>query len=265
MGRAVALLILTVLFSAHSRVAAQDATASSAARALFNEGVALAEQEQWSDAAERFERAIALRDSAVIAYNLGLALEHLGRPVEAAERFRRVARDAAADATMRASANTALAEVEPHIAWVTITIEGDRLGRALRVDGHEIPEALIGAATPVDPGTHAISLSEPGGAEVSTQSITMAEGQRESVTLASPPRPEPVPEPEVVTPPVQEPVVDLTPAPPPPPSDDTWLWVGIGAGAAVVVAGIVVTIVLVTTPAQASPWSGNAGVIEVGR
>lgn len=263
MGRAVALLILTVLLTVHSGAAAQDATASSAARALFNEGVTLAEQEQWAEAAERFERAIALRDSAVIAYNLGLALEHLGRPVEAAERFRRVARDAAADATMRASATTALAEVEPQIAWVTITVEGDRLDRALRVDGHAIPDALVGAPTPVDPGTHAITLNEPDGTEVSTRSITMTEGQRESVALASPPRPEVVPEPAPE--PTSEPVVDLSPSPPPAASDDTWLWVGIGAGAAVVVAGIVVTIVLVSTPAQASPWAGNAGVIEVGR
>jgi hypothetical protein len=131
------------------------------------------------------------------------------------------------------------------------------------VDGHEIPDALVGAPTPVDPGTHTIALTEPGGAEVSTQSITVSEGQRESLTLASPPRP---PEPETPEATTTAPVIDLSPPPPPPPaSDDTWLWVGIGAGAAVVVAGIVVTIVLVTTPSQASPWSGNAGVIEVGR
>lgn len=263
MGQAVALLILAITLSAGGRAAAQDATASSAARALFNEGVTLAEQEQWADAAERFERAIALRDSAVIAYNLGLALEHLGRPVEAAERFRRVARDAAADGAMRASATTALAEVEPRIAWVTITVEGDRLDRALRVDGHAIPDALVGAPTPVDPGTHAITLTEPDGTDVSTRSITMTEGQRESIALASPPRPEVVAEPEPVPAPTHEPVVDLSP--PPASSDDTWLWVGIGSGAAVVVAGIVVTIVLVSTPSQASPWAGNAGVIEVGR
>jgi len=231
-----------------------DATSSTAARALFNEGVELAERGEWPNAAERFHRAIALRDSAVIAYNLGTALAHLGHPVEAAERFRRVIRDASADASLRASATEELASVEPTIAWITIRVGGPSGALRVAIDGHPIHEALVGVAVPVDPSAHEISLLDADDAAAATSTVTLAEGERREVSIDAPATE--VVAPEVAAPPLVAPIV------PPPPSDDTWLWVGVGTGAAVLVAGVIITIVFVSTSGGPSAWSGNAGIIE---
>jgi hypothetical protein len=232
---------------------AQDATASVAARALFNEGVQLAEADQWEAAADRFHRALALRDSAVIAYNLGTTLTHLGHPVEAAECFRRVSRDASADPALRENATQELAAAEPTIAWMTIVGASD--GLHLAIDGRAVHAALLGSAVPVDPGAHAITLVDGDGVAVVTQSVSLEPGERREVSLDVP-EPEPEAEPEPAPPPL------TLPAPEPPPQDDTWLWVGVGSGAGLlVIGGIILTIVLVSTPGP-TPWSGNAGIVE---
>lgn len=262
---AVVLVALALVALGAGSAEAQDADAL-AARALFSEGVELTDAGRWDEAIDRFRRALALRDSAVIAYNLGIALSHEAHPVEAAERFRRVARDEAADPALRDDARRALAEAEAAIAWVEASWEGDASGLALHVDGAERPIALLGARMPLDPGEHRIALLR-GHLEVALGNVTVAAGERATLALAT----LDVPTAEVV--PVDEGEGDeaaargaASGAGGADTGDDSGLWIGLGVGAGVLVVGGAIVLAVVLTPVpEAMPYSGSLGTVELGR
>jgi hypothetical protein len=249
---------LALLLSVPAAAQGTDATAASAARALFTEGVSLADDGHWSEAIARFRRALALRDSSVIAFNLGVALAHDGHPVEAAEIFRRVIRSDTTDAALRADATAALAEAEPDIAWANLSYAGRTEGLTLTVAGVERPVALVGARVPLDAGTHEITLTRADGAVVGRGSVTVEAGATTDVALA------------VIDAPIESSdeidVTHIVVPVAPPPSDDTGLWVGVGVGAGVVlaVAAIVLVVVLVP-PSEPAPFAGSLGTVEIGR
>ncbi len=269
--RVVTLLVVTVLVVTVLVVAAlpsagraqeADATAVLAARALFNEGVALTDGGDWAQGAERFRRALSLRDSPVIAFNLGVALGHLGQPVEASELFRRILRSEALDPTLRASATAELAATEPQIAWLTVTYAARTEGLQLVVDGAERPLALVGTSIPLDPGTHTLTLRR-GEHVVGEGAAELAPGAREELAL------------RVIEVPLPEPELPQLEAPAPAPltilpqeqarGDDPAPWIGLGIAGAVVVAGAIVLAVVLVPPGEPSPYAGSLGTVEIGR
>src|SRR5262249_4633550 len=127
------------------------------ARALFSEGVKLADRGNWSEAADRFRRALALRDSPVIAYNLASALKELDQLVAASELLQRIAGNSEVDAALRKSANATLAEITPRIARITVHTEGMSQGDEIAIDEQPLLEAQLEVAIPIDPGTHAVA------------------------------------------------------------------------------------------------------------
>ena len=98
-----------------------DARQTALARSLFQEGVQLGEADQWPEAADRFERALALRNSPNLEHNLAIAYEHSGRIVEAIERFRRVAASARADRRLKDAARQRIRALEPRVARLMVT------------------------------------------------------------------------------------------------------------------------------------------------
>lgn len=265
-ARNTAWLVVALTLLAHvgvARAQGTDATSATVARALFAEGVALADAGRWEDAVARFRRALALRDSSVIAYNLGVALTHEGHPVEAAEIFRRVIRSDATDDPLRADATASLATTEPQIAWATISYPASTDGLTLHVGGHERPIALLGSSMPLDPGPHEITLTRSDGVVVGRGQLTVAAGPNDGLTLT------------VVEAPSQEPtgaeeaafdVTHIVQPVAPPPSDDTGIWIGVGIGGGVVlVAAAIVLVVVLVPPSEAAPYSGSLGTVEIGR
>ncbi len=129
LGASVLSACLAMLALTAPRLEAQDeARASAAARALFQEGVDCVDAGDWACAAERFGQAARLRPSPVILSNQGVALMHVGRLVEASEAFRAVLRDASASEALHADAERYVAEIAPRLGRLTISVE-DR-GRA---------------------------------------------------------------------------------------------------------------------------------------
>lgn len=264
MTRFILVALLSLLPAAFARAQDGSATSATAARALFVEGVAAADAEDWATAAERFGRALSLRPSATIAMNLGVALEHLGRLVEAMELLRGVARDAAANPEVRASATESLAALEPRIAWVHLTVDGPLDGVIFSVDERPLSAALVGTLVPVDPGLHRFVASRDHG-EVASLSLTLTEGGREDAHLAIPARVE-APLPTEVAAPVDDAPLEAPLEIPLPPSGPDPLALGLGIGGGVLLAGGVVALVLVfALPSGGMPFMGNAGVVEVGR
>lgn len=191
-GRAalVAFGILTwAVFGAAAPAVAQRAEEeTAAARALFAEGLELAQREEWALAADRFERTLALQDSPTVAYNLAVAWTHTGRLVAAAEHLRRVVRDETTPAGVRNLAQQRLAELEPRIARLTLEVEGSIAGIALRLDGTPVSSARIGVALPADPGRHAVEALR-GGDVVARAESEIAEGTSATLRLVVPAAP----------------------------------------------------------------------------
>lgn len=163
-------------------VATGQAERAAVARALFAQGVALADARRWSAAAERFERAYGIRPSPEIAYNHATALEKMGRLVRASEEFRFLSRDGRTDASVRAAARARLDDLLARVARLTIRFEGPAGGFAVLLDGRLLEPAMVGVELLVDPGTHRIEARRGMGAYVS-RFATLKEGGAGTVVI----------------------------------------------------------------------------------
>lgn len=226
------------------------------ARALFEEGLRHVDAEEWALAADRFGRVIELRYSPVAAYNLALARSHLGHSVLALEGLRELLAQPNLEANVRDVALPLQKELTAQVGWLTVMLRGDCRGCTVQLDGKPLPQAALGVAVPVDPGSHALRLLRADQA-VATRDLTMARGARLEVRLepangvvhaaisseaADPSEPEAVSGGEAAL--VPAPSGALQDSPPP---DDKrslfkspWFWGGVGVLAAgVVTLGVV--------------------------
>lgn len=241
-----------------AQAAPTSARDAAAARALFAEGVACADQQAWDCAADRFGRAHALRPSPVIAYNYGHALVELGRLTEGAEMLRQAAREGSAQ--VRADAQRIVAELEPRLGRLTLEVSGPLERATVRIGQTELPAELFGIAQPIDPGEHEITATRDGEVVASTR-VTIAEGGAAEASLAIPDLPpEPSPAERETEVRIERVVVEA------PRSSDDGVWIGIGVGAgALLVAGGIVLAVFLTQPSESQPYMGNLPAIEIGR
>lgn len=262
---ALVLCFATVTVHAHAGlVAAQEDPAHSAsARTLFEEGIQLAEQGQWRDATDRFRRALALRDSPVIRFNLAAALAELDQVVEASELLRGLLRTPGLDATVQAQAEERLAQTSRRIAKLHVQVTHPRDGSRVELDGRVLPPALLDVAMPVDPGSHSARLVH-GDTELDLQQLDLAAGESGTLTLA--PK---VPSPQQTA---QSAVADPAPGPAVLPGTHSGpredhsgpdqrkkrMWWGIGGGAVALVAGAVIAGVLLSHRSKsADPYAGD--------
>lgn len=237
-----------------------DATRDASARVLFEEGVACVERGEWPQAEDRFRRALALRQSPVIAYNLAATLAERRKLVEASELLRRLQLEPLLEPSLRQSAEELKAEVDARIARIRVRAPGLQPADVVRVDANVLHPAQLGVAIPIDPGWHRVSLSRVG-AEVDARSLELAEGSLQDVTLTVAPfalSPAQTAQQGALPPPSAAPVGatsgaggeghDVT--------QTWWFWTGVGAlGAAAIV---IVTIVAVSAePGQAPAYHGD--------
>jgi hypothetical protein len=234
--------------------AQDDETRNAAlARTLFREGLALAEQERFEEAVERFYRAYRLKPTAAIAFNLAQSLVPLGRLVEAREQLRHVEQDPNAG-RVTGAARELLASIEPKISELTIALEGPAEDVVVRMDGRVVPAEAVGIAIPADPGERHVEAVRDD-AVVDSETIRLPEGGAGHVRLEVPAR-APSPE-EVAASSSRTDVLDGSDARVDDGEGDdlSWLvWVGVGA----VVVGAAVAIIFVTASGPEAPVAGNA-------
>jgi hypothetical protein len=151
-----------------------------AARVLFEEGLAHADHGRWAEAADRFERAQALRASPEIAYNLSTALVRQGRLLRGSELLRQIVADEKAAPAVRQAAERRLAQLSRRLAH--LVVEPPLGGEEVFLDGRRLEPALLGLALPVDPGPHTVELRK-GTATLFTRGLTFSEGQRRTVGM----------------------------------------------------------------------------------
>jgi hypothetical protein len=185
-----ACLGLIALAHSSAHAAAVDPSRSASARALFEEGVAYTDRDQWGPAAEAFRAALALRDSQVIRFNLASALVELGKLVEASELLHVVQADTQADPALKQQAADKLLEVKPRIASLSIHAEAVLPGLEVELDDMTLTLAQLDLPLRVDPGKHVLR-ERVAGALIDEQSVELIEGGNALITLHAP-APEPV-------------------------------------------------------------------------
>lgn len=242
--------------------AAQSEEVLAEARRMFAEGIELGAQGHWDTAAERFRRVMEVRPAPAVAYNLAVALEHLDRCVEADDVLGPVLEDSETPANVRRNAEELATRVRARVARVTIEITGAAAGIDVLIDGLAVPPTRL-VAYRVDPGSRTITLVRDGDT-VASQTVELAPGGAQTVTLNAP-----LPAPVVPLPTDVQPAADpMLEADERRRRDDAgsggvlsqwWFWTIVG----VVVAGGVTTAVVVAQPGEPTPVTGNLGLFNV--
>lgn len=171
--------------SAVAQAPATDPTRDASARALFEEGVRWAEQQEWTEAEDRFRRALTLRASPVIAYNLANVLVPRGKLVEASELLRYVETDDKADLELKQNAHALESKLAARIARIVIEVRDLQSGDVIALDGAPLHDAQLDVEIPIDPGSHQLQATRAGQL-LSTRTVDVPEGGVEHVTLTVP-------------------------------------------------------------------------------
>ncbi len=231
-------VVLALTFGLSVPCAAQeDEEARTAeARQLFSEGLTLAEEERYEEAAAKFRRAYLLRPAPPIAFNFGNALIESGRLVEGTEMMRQVVRDPDAPEELRDDAQSIIEDAEPRLGQLVVRVTGDADDVVVAIKGSPLDTSLFGVPVSADPGTNEVTASRHREV-VASGEVEVPEGGRAEISLDVPsPPPEPAPEPIVAPTPAPEPEEDSI-------LGEWWFWTGIGA---VVVAGVLIGVIAAT-------------------
>ncbi len=156
------------------------------ARDQFRQGMRFARRNRWQRAADRFGRALELKETPQIRYNLAESLVHLGRLVEASEQLRLIEE---AESVPRAVARPAAQlrrTVDRRLGRLHITVHNQRTGVRVTLDGRDLPDAVLGVDHPVDPGRHLVRLIVDDGEVIQTEEVRIGDGATETVELVAP-------------------------------------------------------------------------------
>jgi hypothetical protein len=217
-----------------------------AARSLGLQGIKMADAGDCKGAIEKLSRAESLYHAPSILGRLGECQVNVGQVVAGTENLNRVVREQLAanapkafrDAQERAKGvlNSAL----PKIAHLTVSVTPADAKPQVSVAGVSIPAALIGAERPTDPGTHEIVVSAPGYLE-QKQTVTLAEGGSQEVSIKLEKDPNAAVAAPVATPATGAPLVTTTTTAPPADTgkkkNNTAAYVALGVGGAGLVVG----------------------------
>jgi hypothetical protein len=158
-----------------------------AARNLASQGARAFQSKDYPSSVDLFGRAEALIHSPVHLLFLARSHRALGELVKAREAYIKITRERLEPGAPKVffdaqrDAGAELEEIEPRLASLTVTIAGVEPEEArLTLDGETVPAVLVGVPMPVDPGTHEV-VAGAVGAEDQSQSVTLAEGQKETL------------------------------------------------------------------------------------
>jgi hypothetical protein len=163
---ALRLCAVATLLIAPATVRAGSAADQAKAEALFAEGRRLLAAARIAEACPKFAESQRLDPAIGTQLNLGDCYEKNGQTASAWSVFQGAAAEAhrVSDARREAVASQRAAELGARLVRLTIVVPAASVTRGLVVkrDGVTVDRASWGAATPMDPGWHAIEASAPG-------------------------------------------------------------------------------------------------------
>jgi hypothetical protein len=147
-------LLLSCFFFVHS-VSAQASPADKAmAESLFDHGLSLMRQGQYTEACNELERSQAVDRGIGTMLYLAECYEKLGRTASAWALFREASSAARAEGQLdRAKLGVQRADkLEPQLSKLTINVPSPVPGLQVLRNGQEVSSSVFGAAVPMDPG-----------------------------------------------------------------------------------------------------------------
>jgi hypothetical protein len=196
---AVGLVSLTV---AASGVSPGDATAAERAEATghFAAGKEAALQQRWEKAALELRASLEVVDSPNARLVLARALRDWGKTADAWAEYGRTAGDAtkllATEGRYARTAEAARAEraeLEPRLAFVTVTVVHAPSDATLRAAGRLVPADERTGPVVVPAGAVDVVLADARGKELARQTVSASPGQKTAVSLDGQPPPPPPP------------------------------------------------------------------------
>jgi outer membrane receptor for ferrienterochelin and colicins len=174
MTRAAAVLIAALLFAPHAHAQGDPGQA----RAHFELGVRLVEQGRWSDAVRELEAARAIRATAPVLYNLGIAYRAIGRVRDGIAAFRAFLEllGPGGSAPRRSEVEGYVAELESRLAHVQLRVTPP--GASVTVDDREETATQL----ELDPGRHRVRVSRPGFRDADEE-VRLEPGEQRTVEI----------------------------------------------------------------------------------
>ncbi len=166
---------------------AQSDAARAAARDLGAEGVEYFQAGNYQAASEKLGRAFEILRAPSLGLWSARALAKTGKLLEASERYLEVTRldaskgDTAVQKQAQADAATEREALQARIPALTLDVKGASGEVSVTLDGAAVLPALLGVRQPANPGKHAAEARQ--GARVVRGEVTLAEGQRQELTL----------------------------------------------------------------------------------
>lgn len=183
------LLSLTLVCSPAVAAGPSD-SARGAARQLGSEGLQAYDQGNFAVALDKLDRAYAVMKVPTVGLWSARAMVKKGLLVQASERYLETSRleVGKSDKAQMSAQRDALRErneLLPRIPQLTILVPGvDAETSEVTLDGERVAPALIGVASPVNPGEHRVGLRFNG--EETWQAVSLRESEARQVTLRLP-------------------------------------------------------------------------------
>ena len=145
---------------------AQTEATRAAARTLGTEGVEALQAGHYAEAVDKLDRAFTVVRAPSIGLWLARALVKSGKWVEATERYLEVSRldpssgDVGVQRQAQADAAKELEQLSARLPALRIQVRGASPNATVTIDAKRLPDALLGAKVPVNPGAHVVELHD---------------------------------------------------------------------------------------------------------
>jgi len=191
MGRISRCVLAALLCTAVPRTAGAQAPPSDVGRArdLFVQAGDLRDQGDLQKALEKFKAAHVLADNPITTFEVARTYAALGMLVEARDAYASIARHPLqADETERATlarrdGAQAAEDLRARIPTLVIKVAGPPGASSITLDDEALSAGALGAPRAVNPGSHHLVGTGPGGTRAE-QAITVREGESREVELA---------------------------------------------------------------------------------
>lgn len=158
---ALLLALVPALQTAHTQAATEPTPSElSVARRLFDEARAAQDAARWREAAEKFRKAIAIKDTPGMRFHLARCEEEQGAFVEALVEYDR-ARELLDSGVRAADVEKLLPDarerVRAKVALLTVRLPSGVENVSVELDGKALSSAVLGVPIPINPGVHRVS------------------------------------------------------------------------------------------------------------
>ncbi|MRG96133.1 hypothetical protein [Polyangium spumosum] len=167
---------------------AASAEAKAGARAAAESGTTAFKAGRFGEAVDMFLRAEELFHAPTHVLMLARSYVGLGKLVLAKEAYLAIVREVlgpkapAAFKLAKADAEKELADLSPRIPTLQVSTTPEAKDVVVTIDEKPLPPALLGVASPIDPGTHVLRATADGMA-APEKSVTLKEGEKSEVVL----------------------------------------------------------------------------------